>query len=109
MAGASESVLDDLAAGEPALTPKEAAEHPLIGGVDQATMYRYFERGLYGHKLEFAQLPAGRVTSASALRRWCEKLTAAAQGRPHGPSTRSPRRRQSALDATRKRLAKIGM
>ncbi len=70
---------------------------PSIGGkrVHRATVYRWVQRGIRGHRLEALCVGGRRVTSRQALDRFFQALT----GEPYELEEREPER--SATDARR--------
>ena len=84
----------------------EAAKS-LPGRPNITTIWRWRNRGVRGVKLETI-LSGGRCfTSVEALRRFQERVTAAADGAP--VPTETPRQREHAIDRAEKRAAELGV
>lgn len=71
-------------------------------------IFRWATIGCRGVVLESLQVGATKCTSVEALQRFCEALTAAAQGNAPAPPL-ATRHRQSAVQAAERRLAKAGI
>jgi hypothetical protein len=54
-------------------------------------------------------MPEGRRTTRSALVRFLQRLTCAAQGQPLALTARTPRRRERDLAGSMDRLARMGI
>lgn len=71
------------------------------------TVWRWHLRGVRGVKLETTLQGGRRYTSREALRRFHERVTAAADGEPVRGET--PRQRERAIDRAEKRAAELGV
>ena len=74
-----------------------------------ATLYRWAQSGVKGIRLETICVGATRCTSVEALQRFCEAVTAAADGTPVSPPPRLTAHRQRQIDAAERRLAEAGI
>jgi hypothetical protein len=74
-----------------------------------ATLYRWAQSGVKGIRLETICVGATRCTSVEALQRFCEGVTAAADGKPTSPPSRLTAQRKRQIDAAEKRLAEAGI
>ena len=81
--------------------------------VNVATIYRWSTRGIRGVVLETIQIGGTRCTSAQALQRFFERLTAAGRGTDGDPGDRSqprsPRRLRRDEQATLAELERLGL
>jgi Protein of unknown function (DUF1580) len=68
-----------------------------------ATVFRWAQRGIHGHRLEYVQLGGCKVTTEAALRRFFERLTHHAQADRNAPMQGGSlsKRDEAALDAAR--------
>ena len=76
-----------------------------------ATLYRWHQHGVRGVRLETIMVGCTRCTSLEALQRFCEAVTAAADGRkPTIPeSARRSAQRQREIEAAERRLERAGV
>jgi hypothetical protein len=72
-----------------------------------ATLWRWRTAGVRGIKLETFLSGGRRFTSVEALRRFQERVTAAADGEPIRVET--PRQRERAIDRAEKRAQELGV
>jgi hypothetical protein len=72
-----------------------------------ATVYRWFQHGVRGIRLETVLLGGRRFTSHEALQRFTERLTAAAAGEP--VPARTLKQREAAMQRAEAELAKAGI
>lgn len=75
---------------------------------DVCTLYRWTSNGVRGIRLESIMVGATRCTSAEALQRFCDSLTAQADGGAVAPPPR-PKHRRKQIEAAEKRLAAAGI
>ncbi|RIK74926.1 MAG: hypothetical protein DCC68_22150 [Planctomycetota bacterium] len=71
-----------------------------------STLWRWFQRGVKGHRLETLVVGGKRYTSREALQRFADRLTAASTGEP--TSARTPRQRQRQIEQAEAELARSG-
>jgi hypothetical protein len=71
------------------------------------TVWRWRNRGCRGVKLESTLRAGRRVTSVEALRRFHDRVNAAADGEPIQSAT--PRQRERAIDRAEKRALELGV
>jgi hypothetical protein len=91
------------------VVPLEDAKKLLPGRPDRSTIYRWaLGSGSYGVKLESAKVGRKRFTSAQAIQRFVEAVTAAADGQAP-PSIRTGRQRHKEMRAAERRLADAGI
>lgn len=69
---------------------------------------RWVAQGVHGIRLETLKVGRTRVTSKQALQRFCEAVTAAADG-DIAPVVRTSRTRRRAMKASERRLAEAGI
>ena len=79
----------------------------LPGRPNITTVWRWRNRGVRGVTLETVLSGGRRFTSIEALRRFQERVTAAADGEPVRSET--PAQRQRAIDRAEKRAAELGV
>jgi hypothetical protein len=84
-----------------------AAAKSLPGRPHIATVYRWFQHGVRGVRLETLLVGGKRFTSREALQRFTEQLTAAAAG--EAPPGRSVKQRETAMRRADAELAKSGI
>jgi hypothetical protein len=77
------------------LTIAEAARE-LPGRPHVSTLWRWIQRGCRGVRLEAILIGGIRYTSRESLQRFCDSITAAADGLPASPRTPKQRERQIA-------------
>jgi len=76
--------------------------------VHLATLYRWAERGCKGVKLEVLQVGGTKCSSAAALQRFFERLSAQANGEPVAPQGRTTRQRTKAAAKANAELQAAG-
>lgn len=87
------------------LTLEQAAQS-LPGGVAASTIWRWHRHGLKGHRLETIVIGGKRLTSAEAVQRFADALTAATEPPSEdGSNATSPGRDET----TRRRLEEAGL
>ncbi len=79
----------------------------LPGRPNITTVWRWRNRGVRGVKLETVLSGGRRFTSLEAIRRFQDRVTAAADGTPLPAET--PRQRERALDRAERRAAELGV
>jgi hypothetical protein len=84
----------------------EAAKR-LPGRPNITTVWRWRNRGVRGVKLESILSGGRRFTSVEALRRFQERVTAAADGEP--VRAESPQQRLRAIERAEQRAAELGV
>jgi hypothetical protein len=77
--------------------------------VNLATLYRWAQRGVRGVRLESVMVGAVRCTSAEALQRFFEILTAQADGQAATPDVRTPTQRRRAANRAARELEREGV
>ena len=87
---------------ETRLSPSQAAG---VVPVSVGTVWRWFLKGVKGHKLESACIGGRRFTSEEALRRFVAKINA---GPGETPAVRTPKQRDRAIDAAEAELIRAG-
>ena len=78
-------------------------------GVSVPTPWRWANRGVRGVVLETFSVGGRRFTSIEAFVRFVEATTAAAQGLPTTPASRTNRQRDAAITRAEAELAKAGI
>lgn len=80
--------------------------HPSV-----TTLWRWWQRGVKGHKLETAQIGGKRYTSVEALQRFVDRLSASeeAPAKPALSQKQAERQRKSRLKNAEQRLAAAGI
>ncbi|MCE9555997.1 MAG: DUF1580 domain-containing protein [Planctomycetes bacterium] len=78
-------------------------------GINVATVWRWANRGCKGIKLEVVQIGGIQMSSADALARFFNRLTAAANGESAPAPAPTSRQRAKAIDAAERELAKAGI
>jgi hypothetical protein len=91
---------------EKTITLAEATKR-LPGNPNISTLWRWRLHGVRGIKLETILSGGKRYTSIEALRRFQERVTAAADGEPVRSET--PRQRERAIDRAEKRATELGV
>jgi len=95
---------------ETLLTPKEATRHPAFKKNGKACcvslIYRMFQKGSGGIKLEFVRTARGLFTTAESCERFVERLTS---GPNADVSVRSNRQREKSIDRAERELAEAGI
>ena len=84
----------------------DAAKH-CPGRPNVTTVWRWRNRGVRGVKLETVLSGGRRFTSLEAIRRFQDRVTAAADG--HAVRTETPRQRERAIDLAEQRAAELGV
>lgn len=74
--------------------------------VNLATVYRWASHGLHGVRLEVVQVGGTKCTSMTALQKFFERLSAAANG--EAPPVRTIKQRERAAAKANDELAKAG-
>jgi len=97
---------------EPLLSPSEIAalipRRRAGKRCNVATVYRWMQTGVKGVQLEFLQCGGTRCSSAAAVQRFLDRLTAQVQSDAPPPPP-LPRERERAMQAAKKRLAAAGL
>lgn len=78
-------------------------------GVSVPTPWRWSNRGVKGVVLETFSIGGRRYTTQEAFQRFVERSTAAAQGVPSSPATRTNRQREAAIKRAEAELARAGV
>lgn len=87
---------------ETRLSPSQAAG---VVTVNISTVWRWFLKGVKGHKLESACIGGRRFTSHEALSRFVARINA---GPGEVPAVRTPKQRERAISAAEAELIKAG-
>jgi hypothetical protein len=95
------------ATNETLLSLTQAAK-TLPGRPNITTVWRWRNRGVRGVKLETMLSGGRRFTSVEALRRFQDRVTAAADGEPIA-NGQTPRQRERAIDAAERRAVELGV
>ena len=89
------------------LVPIKDAPTVIPGRPNLATVYRWFQRGAHGVKLETIVCGTRRFTSREAIARFCERTTAAAAG--EAPPPRTPKQREREIAKAAQELKEAGI
>lgn len=84
-----------------------SAARELPGKPHVSTVWRWINRGVRGVTLDTILVGGIRYTSREALQRFCECITAAADGKP--APVRTSRQRQAAIDRAERELTEAGI
>jgi hypothetical protein len=74
-----------------------------------STLHRWRLRGVRGIKLETVLVGGARLTSQQALQRFCDRVTAAANGEPPPQTVRTPAQRERDIRAAERELSETGI
>ena len=78
-------------------------------GVSIPTPWRWTKRGVKGVVLETFSIGGRRYTTQEAFQRFVERSTAAANGEPAAPASRTNRQRETAIARAERELEKAGI
>lgn len=78
-------------------------------GVSIPTPWRWTKRGVKGVVLETFSIGGRRYTTQEAFQRFVERSTAAANGEPAVPASRTNRQREASIAKAEAELAKAGI
>ena len=87
--------------------PQASRECP--GRPHVSTIFRWARRGVRGIRLETVLCGGRRFTSRQALKRFHERVTAAADGRKAEARSTAAHRRQAEIDRAESKLADMGL
>lgn len=87
--------------------PLSEAAKTLPGRPSVSTVWRWCQRGVAGVKCESLVVGGKRCVSAESLQRFCERVTAAKEGKR--PPTRTARQRQRSIADAEKVLEEAGI
>lgn len=91
------------------LIPLSEAPQYIPGRPNISTLYRWFQRGARGTRLETVVVGNKRFTSHEAIQRFVERTTANSPGAVAPPSRPTNRQREAAIRKAERELAEAGI